>query len=155
MTLRPWLAYLGIVAVPPAAFAQDVQPQTPPIESHVHDTSPAAQNFPSREASGTAWLPDLTPMYGWHVQTHGWELMFHGNAFGQFLYESGGEHRRGTQAGSINWIMGMAQRQAGAGRLGVRAMFSLEPWTISGCGYPNLLATGEVCDGDTIHDKQH
>jgi hypothetical protein len=34
-------------------------------------------------------------------------------------------------------------------------MLSLEPWTIPGCGYPNLLATGEACDGDTIHDKQH
>ena len=34
-------------------------------------------------------------------------------------------------------------------------MMSLEPWTIPGCGYPNLLATGEFCDGDTIHDRQH
>ena len=34
-------------------------------------------------------------------------------------------------------------------------MMSLEPWTISGCGYPNLLATSEFCDGDTIHDRQH
>jgi hypothetical protein len=34
-------------------------------------------------------------------------------------------------------------------------MFSLEPWTIPGCGYPDLLATGETCDGDTIHDLQH
>ena len=34
-------------------------------------------------------------------------------------------------------------------------MFSLEPWTIRGCGYPDLLATGEVCDGEPIHDRQH
>jgi hypothetical protein len=34
-------------------------------------------------------------------------------------------------------------------------MFSLEPWTIRGCGYPVLLATGESCNGDTIHDRQH
>ena len=33
-------------------------------------------------------------------------------------------------------------------------MMSLEPWTISGCGYPNLLATSGFCDGDTIHDRQ-
>ena len=32
---------------------------------------------------------------------------------------------------------------------------SLEPVTIPGCGYPNLLQTGEVCDGHSIHDKQH
>ena len=43
----------------------------------------------------------------------------------------------------------------GRGRLGLRAMLSAEPWTIGGCGYPDLLATGEVCDGDTIHDLQH
>ena len=34
-------------------------------------------------------------------------------------------------------------------------MFSLEPWTIRGCGYPDLLATGEVCNGEPIHDRQH
>jgi hypothetical protein len=34
-------------------------------------------------------------------------------------------------------------------------MFSLEPATIGGCGYPDLLATGESCDGESIHDRQH
>ena len=34
-------------------------------------------------------------------------------------------------------------------------MISVEPVTIPGCGYPNLLASGELCDRDGIHDKQH
>jgi hypothetical protein len=34
-------------------------------------------------------------------------------------------------------------------------MMSLEPATIAGCGYPDLLATGELCDGAAIHDRQH
>jgi hypothetical protein len=34
-------------------------------------------------------------------------------------------------------------------------MISLEPWTIRGCGYPDLLASGEVCNGAAIHDRQH
>ena len=34
-------------------------------------------------------------------------------------------------------------------------MSSLEPWSVPGCGSINLLATGEMCDGDTIHDRQH
>ena len=34
-------------------------------------------------------------------------------------------------------------------------MVSLEPATVGGCGYPDLLATGELCDGDSIHDRQH
>jgi hypothetical protein len=34
-------------------------------------------------------------------------------------------------------------------------MLSAEPATIAGCGYPDLLATGEACDGHAIHDRQH
>jgi hypothetical protein len=34
-------------------------------------------------------------------------------------------------------------------------MLSVEPWTIGGCGYPDLLATGERCAGGKIHDRQH
>lgn len=33
-------------------------------------------------------------------------------------------------------------------------MLSAEPWTVPGCGSLSFLATGEVCDGDTIHDRQ-
>ena len=63
--------------------------------------------------------------------------------------------REVEEGGSINWMMGMARRTVGAGRLGFRGMMSLEPATIPGCGYPDLLATGEVCNGDSIHDRQH
>jgi hypothetical protein len=51
--------------------------------------------------------------------------------------------------------MGMAQRPAGKGRVTLRGMFSMEPWTIGGCGYPALLASGEICKGEKIHDLQH
>ena len=34
-------------------------------------------------------------------------------------------------------------------------MLSAEPWTVRGCGYPDLLATGENCQGDNLHDRQH
>jgi hypothetical protein len=115
----------------------------------------AAQDHDAREASGTSWQPAATPMTGFHAHAGEWMLMGHANVFAQFLYESGELHRTSHQAGSINWFMGMARRPLGSGRLGLRAMFSVEPWTIAGCGYPDLLATGEVCDGDTIHDLQH
>ena len=39
----------------------------------------------------------------------------------------------------------MGQRRAGGGNFGVRGMVSAEPWTIGGCGYPDLLASGETC----------
>jgi hypothetical protein len=52
--------------------------------------------------------------------------------------------------------MVMATRPAGAGRLGLRAMFSAEPWTIGEEGYPLLLQTGETADGRTpLVDRQH
>ena len=111
--------------------------------------------FPARDASGTAWLPDASPMYGVSRQSHQWAVMLHGNSFVQYLQEFAPEPRGAHQAGSINWFMVMARRSVGAGRIGVRTMFSLEPWTIPGCGYPDLLATGELCDGDDIHDRQH
>ena len=108
---------------------------------------------PAREGSGTSWLPDETPMYAVHREAGGWMLMGHGNAFVQYLHESGS--RGDDQAGSINWFMGMADRTVGDGHLGVRTMLSLEPWTIRGCGYPDLLASGELCNGEAIHDRQH
>jgi hypothetical protein len=126
--------------------------------AHEHDAS-APELFPSRQASGTAWLPDETPMYGVSRTLAGWSVMVHGTAFGQFLYEPGEKHRTGglssQQASSVNWLMVMGRRQAGAGRVGVRAMASVEPWTVRDCGFINLLANGETCDGDTIHDRQH
>jgi hypothetical protein len=85
--------------------------------------------------------------------------MLNGVAFATFLYEPGDVHRTGGfsthQFVSTNWGMLMARRRAGTARVGLRAMVSVEPWTVPGCGYISFLATGEVCDGDTIHDRQH
>lgn len=133
---------------------QHPAPQPPPPADHsAHQEHGTAGVFAPRDASGTAWLPDETPMYGIHATAGAWQVMWHGNAFAQYLHETG--ERGSRQAGSINWIMGMARRDLGAGRLGLRGMFSLEPLTIAGCGYPDLLASGETCDGAPIHDRQH
>lgn len=111
--------------------------------------------FSGRDGSGTSWLPALTPMYAWQRNAGQWQLMAHANVFLQYLEEYAEEHRGSSQFGSINWVMGMARRPLGAGRFGIQTMLSAEPATISGCGYPDLLATGEFCDGDSIHDLQH
>jgi hypothetical protein len=88
-----------------------------------------------------------------------WDVMFHGALFAQFLYEPGDKHRTGgfanSQFSSVNWGMAMARRPLGRGRLGLRGMLSIEPWTVTDCGFINYLATGEICEGDTIHDRQH
>jgi hypothetical protein len=118
-------------------------------ETHAaHETSTMA-----RDGSGTSWLPEASPMYAFHATRGSWQLMAHQNVFVQYLHESGA--RGADQGGSINWFMGMAQRPLGKGRLRLNGMVSLEPFTIRGCGYPDLLASGEQCDGEAIHDRQH
>jgi hypothetical protein len=144
-------------APPPGAArsadtAAPAQEPTPHDMQHMHDMGNMAMR-PVREGSGTSWLPDDTPMYAVHRQAGDWMLMAHGSAFVQYLNDSG--DRGSAQFGSINWFMGMADRAIGTGHLGIRGMVSLEPWTIRGCGYPDLLASGELCGGAVIHDRQH
>jgi hypothetical protein len=156
----------GVLCLGPSlARAQaTTQAGAPPVE-HQHET-PADHHaghtmaqmdalFPGRTGSGTSWLPQRTTMIGTHLQAGPWTLMLMGNGFVQYLNEVAPLHRGADQAGSINWLMLMGRRPAGAGWAGLRAMVSAEPFTVGGCGYPNLLATGERCDGDTIHDRQH
>jgi hypothetical protein len=97
-------------------------------------------------------------MYGAHRPWRDWDLRLDGVAAVEFLAEPRDRHRTGgastREAASANWVMAMARRNVGSGRFGVRTMFSAEPWTMSRCGAISFLATGEVCDGDTIHDRQ-
>ena len=66
-----------MLAVSGAAFGQEQPPAQPsPVHSHAPDAT--ATIFPTMEASGTAWLPSLTPMAGVHGRARGWELMLHG-----------------------------------------------------------------------------
>ena len=154
------LIVIAIFFVPLAtASAQQAEqtPSEPPnVREHVDVTAPALT--PTRDASGTAWLPAATPMYGVHRPWRGWDLRLDGVLFAQFLYEPGDRHRTGgpanRQLGGVNWGMALARRAIGSGRFGVRTMLSAEPWTIDGCGSLNFLATGEVCENDTIHDRQ-
>jgi hypothetical protein len=146
----------GFVATATLVCAQE--PEPPRIDVHEHVGVTAPHLTPSRETSGTAWMPTVTPMYGMHRPWRGWDIRFNGVAFVQALHEPRDRHRTGgsdrSQAGSINWGMFMARRNVHGGRFGVRTMLSAEPWTISSCGSLSLLAVGEVCDGDTIHDRQ-
>jgi hypothetical protein len=107
----------------------------------------------TRDGSGTSWLPDASPMQGLMRQRGDWILMVHGNAFVEFI--DTGSDRGDHQFGSVNWIMGMAQHEVGGGPLQFRGMFSLEPLTVGRCGYPNLLQSGEFCNGVALHDRQH
>jgi hypothetical protein len=74
----------------------------------------------TRDGSGTSWLPDESPMSGAMHQAGPWMLMLHGNAFLQYVRtnEARGDH----EVGSVNWLMGMAEREVRGGRLTVHAI---------------------------------
>jgi hypothetical protein len=107
----------------------------------------------TRTGSGTTWLPDSAPMYARMTSAGGWDLMLHGIAFVQ--YDAQRTRRGDSQFGSVNWGMAMASHSLGAGRLSLRGMVSLEPWTVSARGYPLLLQSGESFGGQPLHDRQH
>src|SRR5437868_3292410 len=98
-----------------AAGTDEAQPQHDMQHMHMEDDQRMAMPA-ARVGSGTSWLPDETPMYAVHTQAGDWTLMAHGNAFVQYLHDTGG--RGSHQAGSINWFMGMADRNVGTSHLG-------------------------------------
>jgi hypothetical protein len=129
----------------------------PAAGAHVHEM-PAMPAPPLglgslRDGSGTSWLPDDSPMLGVMRHSGAWMLMLHGSAFVHAIHA--GSDRGNGQFGSINWGMGMATRGWDGGIVELRGMVSLESLTVGRCGYPTLLATGETCDGETLHDRQH
>jgi len=108
----------------------------------------------SRESSGTSWQPESAPHVALFAQRGPWALMLHGQIF--TIYDDQEGKRGSLKWFSENHLMGIAARQLGPGRLGLRAMLSLEPWTIGRNGYPLLLQTGETGDGRTeLVDRQH
>lgn len=153
----------AIVAVPATAWGQDwltlVQSpmQTPMPASHQHQHASSTGGplgiGSARDGAGTSWLPDDSPSHGAMRQAGGWMLMFHGNAFIQYVQT--GSDRGDRQFGSPNWFMASAERSAAGGQLQLRAMLSAEPATVGRCGYPSLLQSGESCRGEALHDRQH
>ena len=117
----------ALLVSPMTASAQEPQP-TPPTEVHEHVVVDGTGLTPTRETSGTAWIPAATPMYGVHRPWRGWDVRVNGTVFVQALFEPRDRHRTGgfstRQAGSLNWGMLMARRSLGGGRFGVRTMLS-------------------------------
>ena len=100
------------LAGPLLASAQE---PPPPDDLHEHVSVTAQLLTPTREASGTAWLPQTTPMYGVHQPWRGWDLRLNGALSLQAHYEPGDRHRTGgastRQVASTNWGMVMAPPQ--------------------------------------------
>lgn len=173
-------AFFILIAACAAALAQT--PQSKPEHEHHHDTQPpqpgatrkpadneshsahdmsAMMNtitggpFSSMSAigSGTSLMPASAPGYMWHWMKDDWMIMVHGDLKAGFNHQGG--PRGVNKAESQNWLMLMAERDAGPGRLMFRGMFSAEPLTAPRRGFPELFQTGETFKGRPIIDAQH
>jgi hypothetical protein len=107
----------------------------------------------ARAGSGTAWLPDSSPMHAAHFMAGTWTFMAHGIVAP--LYDTQGGPRGGDQFNVINWGMLTATRSLGGGQVALRAMASADPWTVGPRGYPLLLQSGESYRGAPLVDRQH
>nr|WKN38613.1 hypothetical protein K4G66_07845 [Tunicatimonas sp. TK19036] len=118
-----------------------------------------SRNLPmNRNGSGTGWLPDASPMYGYMLHTNRWMYMIHGNLFLRYNNQdiSGQGDRGGDKFDAPNWVMGMGQTQVGKrGLFRFSAMLSLDPLTVGGEGYPLLYQSGETWEGEPLVDRQH
>jgi hypothetical protein len=116
-------------------------------------------NLPmSRNGSGTAWLPDASPMYGTMYHSKNWMYMLHGSIF--LRYNNQDFSDKGTrgddQIDAPNWLMFMGQRKVGQnGLFHFSTMLSLDPLTVGGGGYPLLFQSGEAYKGKPLVDRQH
>lgn len=110
--------------------------QMPPM-SHSYSL-----NLPmNRNGSGTGWLPDASPMYGYMLHSKKWMYMIHGNIFVRYNHQD--IENKGSRGDSKfdapNWFMAMGQRRVGQrGLFHFNTMFSLDP-LFGGEGYPLLF----------------
>ncbi|HEY0750449.1 MAG TPA: hypothetical protein VGD26_04810, partial [Chitinophagaceae bacterium] len=112
----------------------------------------------NRNGSGTGWLPDNAPMYGYMFHGGDWMYMLHGNVFLRYnkqdLLDKGS--RGDEKFDAPNWFMFMGQRPVGQkGLFRFSTMVSLDAAIAGGSGYPLLFQTGESYKGDPLIDRQH
>lgn len=156
---------VGVLAVAALLLAPAARADEPPMQMPSAPSQPAPMHFHvmhmtgplglthSREASGTSWQPDSTPVYAVHLMYDDWMVMAHYLVFGAFDDMEGARGK--TALFSANWGMVMVQHPLLGGTMQGRAMLSLEPLTVPARGYPLLLQTGETYAGQALHDVQH
>jgi hypothetical protein len=122
-------------------------------------TAPFSLNLPmQRHGSGTAWLPDASPMYAYMFDAPKWSYMLHGNLFLRYTNQdfSNKGSRGDNKFDAPNWFMFMGQRKIGnKGLFHFSSMISLDPITEGGGGYPLLFQSGEAYKGKPLVDRQH
>jgi hypothetical protein len=152
--MKAWPAgFAALLAATAGAQEHQHSHVAAPAEAATHEMRGAFGGYAmTRESSGTSWQPEASPQQGIHGSFGGWTTMAHGAA--NLVYDDQGGPRGGTKTFSTSMLMLMAQRPAGAGRLGLRAMVSADP-LMGKRGYPLLLQTGESANGEPLIDRQH
>ncbi|MBV8748349.1 MAG: hypothetical protein JO103_01410 [Candidatus Eremiobacteraeota bacterium] len=108
----------------------------------------------TREGSGTSWMPDADTLYA-RMDACGDDMeMTHGALWGRFVHTA---TPRGADAlVAPGWFMVMRSHPTSPGaQLGVRMMFTPDPFSVGGQGYPLLFQTGEQWRDQPLHDFQH
>ena len=129
------------------------------MNHHTNMSHAYSLNLPmSRNGSGTAWLPDASPVYGFMFHTRKWMYMLHGNFF--FRYDNQDFTNKGSRGGNKidvpDWLMFMGQSQvAKNGLFHFSIMSSLDAPLGGSDGYPLLFQSGEAYKGKAIVDRQH
>lgn len=108
----------------------------------------------NRDASGTAWQPDMGRHGGVHHQAGEWMVMTH--AVLNLVHSDQSGPRGDDQTFLAGMLMTTGRRDfADGSKLTLRGMVSPDPW-MGPEGYPLLLAAGETADGVTpLVDRQH
>lgn len=107
-----------------------------------------------RDASGTAWQPDVSSHGGIHPHQGAWMVMTHALLNGVYAWSEG--PRGDEKAFLAGMVMASARRDIGErGTLNLRAMLAPDP-AMGANGYPLLMAAGETADGvEPLVDRQH
>jgi hypothetical protein len=138
---------------------KDMNMEEMDMDHHMPMSHAYSLNLPmARNGSGTGWLPDASPMYGYMFHTPNWMYMLHGNFF--LRYNNQDFTNKGTRGGSEvdapDWLMFMGQRQVGNnGLFHFSFMSSLDAPLGGNDGYPLLFQSGEAYKGKSIVDRQH
>lgn len=146
----------------PDTTSHKVQHDSTTVSMHGMGSAPMSHAFSlnlpmNRNASGTSWLPDEAPMYGYMIHSDKWMYMFHGNIVVRYNNQDVEDKgiRGDSKVDAPNWFMAMGQRKVGSrGLFRFSAMLSLDP-LFGGEGYPLLFQTGETFEGRPLVDRQH
>jgi len=156
---RSWpraLLLILVALLPGPASAQHEGHDQPPPRPKPKPEKPAPE--PARERR--LFQSDMTLMTGMapedplgDMPARGWQWMNMGVVRLGYNHQSGDSGDEAVE--STNWAMVMAYRPAGAGRITLMLMSSLEPATIPERGSPQLFQTGEAFEGKPLVDRQH